>query len=239
MTICDNHRSPSDSEKVLIISGTLAVLYFVVTWTNLGYFLFVFFLGGVSSCAFTTWYLSGIFYSYFKNGIKEMDRAGVLSKILEMATFSGVELWRRKDPTKDELKVPIVGGTGTKPATENKDETRSVFEGVRASSYPAESPKSPFCHLCKSHISFGRGDQTIVEDGYIYHQRCRPQVERVTSHVVSKNYTGPPCSGCGDTFQDTTYVSYKNDHYHPNCLQIRLNVGKAHDSACVNTCNLP
>ena len=165
------------SDQILAVGGCLTFLYAIITWTNLGPFLFAFVLGGVSSCAFTTWYLSGAFYRYFKNGIKEMDRAGVLSKILTAFTFSDFELWRRKDPAKDELKVPIVGGTHcsagvTKPTSENK-ETWSAFEGAR----------------------------------------------------VSSDMSGP-CSGCGDQFQDAMRLSYKDGHYHVNCLKIRLNVDK-------------
>lgn len=241
MAVSENHinnhgHGPSDSEKVLIISGTLAVLYFVVTWTNLGYFLFVFFLGGVSSCVFTTWYLSKIFYKYLKNGVQEMDRAGIFTKYLAVA-FSTLDLWRNKEPVekKDEPKGPFSFAYGTtttcgpipKPDQPQvaKDSTTAAFSGSQA---PVETMRVESATVLCTQCHFNIPLRDVVNyKGNMYHAHCVDQ-------AIAAQEAEPAmcCTKCKKRITNSMEIRYRNELYHACCLKIRLQ-----EDASANTCN--
>ncbi len=235
---CENHitnhrRRPTDTEKVVAISGCLTFLYAITALTNLGPFLFAFFLGGVSSCIFATWYLSKNFYKYLKKGAVELDRAGVLTKYL-MAIFSTPDLWRNKEPAekKDELKGPFSSACGTtatcgpisKPQVA-KDSTTVAFSGAQASveTVQAESATGR-CTQCHFNIPLR---DVVNYKGNTYHAHCVDQ-------AIAAQPPEPAlcCTKCKKHITNSMEIRYRNELYHACCLKIRLQ-----ENASANVCN--
>ena len=236
------------AEKVLTLSGCLTFLYAIVAWTNLGPFVFAFFIGGASSCVFATWYLSTLSYSYFKN-VREADRTSMIGKLLKLV-FSDTRDWRREEPVraKDEPEGPFSFACGTSascpmpPVNATGGDSGGIVIGrtmpgvaigvtaktdtpaaiAKSDQAPADVPVLRFetTHMCQQ-CRFDIPLLDVVDyKGKWYHTKC------VDKAIVMEGVTATQCALCDISFANAVSVRYRDRFYHPACLHIRLKAGE-------------